>query len=258
MVKKFIFLALAASGLLACQHTPETAWVSTTFDEPWVTQPSVPVSDAGKEADIVIDTTNTRQTIDGFGTCFNELGWVSLSKLDAPVRDSILNEMFTPGVGANFTICRMPVAANDFAVDWYSYDETEGDFEMNNFSIDHDRQTLIPFIQAALRYQPELKIWASPWCPPSWMKYNKHYAGLSTTKMARLLKERLKDGESTYMTRVVDNGLSEDKEGREGTDMFIQEDAYMKAYALYFSKFIDAYRQEGIDIFAVMPQNEFN
>ena len=77
-------------------------------------------------------------------------------------------------------------------------------------------------------------------------------------KMARLLKERLKDGESTYMTRVVDNGLPEDKEGKEGTDMFIQEDAYLKAYALYFSKFIDADRQEGIDIFAVMPQNEFN
>lgn len=258
MKKKSLFLALAAGTLLSCQHTPEVAWVSTTFDEPWVTQPAVPVSETGKEADIVIDPANTRQTIDGFGTCFNELGWVSLNKLDASARDSILNEMFTPGVGANFTICRMPVAANDFAVDWYSYNETAGDFEMKDFSIDHDRQTLIPFIQAALRYQPDLKIWASPWCPPSWMKYNKHYAGLSTMKMARLLKERLKDGESTYMTRVVDNGLPEDKEGKEGTDMFIQEDAYLKAYALYFSKFIDAYRQEGIDIFAVMPQNEFN
>ena len=60
------------------------------------------------------------------------------------------------------------------------------------------------------------------------------------------------------MTRVVDNGLPEDKEGKEGTDMFIQEDVLSEAYALYFSKFIDAYRQEGIDIFAVMPQNEFN
>jgi glucosylceramidase len=40
--------------------------------------------------------------------------------------------------------------------------------------------------------------------------------------------------------------------------MFIQEEAYFKAYALYFKKFIEAYRAEGIDIFMVMPQNEFN
>lgn len=65
MKKKSLFLALAAGTLLSCQHTPEVAWVSTTFDEPWVTQPAVPVSETGKEADIVIDPANTRQTIDG-------------------------------------------------------------------------------------------------------------------------------------------------------------------------------------------------
>lgn len=40
--------------------------------------------------------------------------------------------------------------------------------------------------------------------------------------------------------------------------MFIQDSLYLQAYALYFSKFIEAYREQGIDIFAVMPQNEFN
>ena len=72
------------------------------------------------------------------------------------------------GVGANFTICRMPVAANDFAINWYSYDETEGDFAMEHFSIDNDKQTLIPFIKSAQKYNPEIKLWASPWSPPSW------------------------------------------------------------------------------------------
>ena len=243
---------------MACGQPKKASWVSTTYDEPWVSQPAVLPTETGNGADIIIDTGKTAQTIEGFGTCLNEMGWVSLEKLGKDVRDSVMNELFAPGAGANFTVCRMPIAANDFAVDWYSYNETEGDFEMKNFSISHDRQTLIPFIKAALRFQPELKIWATPWCPPTWMKYNKHYASTSTTKMARILKQRLKEGESTYMTRVVDNGLPEDKQGYEGTDMFIQEDAYMKAYALYFSKFIDAYRKEGIDIFAVMPQNEFN
>ncbi|MGW8317276.1 MAG: glycoside hydrolase family 30 protein, partial [Bacteroidales bacterium] len=118
----------------------------------------------------------------------------------------------------------------------YSYDETEGDFAMEHFSVENDRKTLIPFIRNVLQYNPDLKIWASPWSPPSWMKYNKHYASRSS----------------------VNNDLPADREGREGTDMFIQEDAYLKAYALYFQKFIEAYRKEGIAIFMVMPQNEFN
>ena len=43
----------------------------------------------------------------------------------------------------------MPVGANDFSKNWYSYNETEGDFEMKNFSIKNDFETLIPFIKNA-------------------------------------------------------------------------------------------------------------
>lgn len=259
MIKKVLLTAIIAGSLISCKDTTEAHWVSTTIDEQWNVNQSLPaLSEKVEEVDIIIDPNNTKQTIEGFGTCFNEMGWASLNKLETSVRDEIFNELFTPGIGANFTICRMPIAANDFALDWYSYNETDGDFNMENFSIGNDKKTLIPFIKSALKNQPDLKIWASPWCPPSWMKYNKHYASVSTSRMLRIWKERLKEGESTYLSQVVDNGLAENKEGREGTDMFIQEDAYFKAYALYFSKFIDAYRQEGIDVFAVMPQNEFN
>ena len=82
-----------------------------------------------------------------------------------------MEELFFPGVGANFTICRMPVGANDFSRDWYSYDEVDGDFTMEHFTIANDQQTLIPFIKNAQKYQPDLRLWASPWCPPAWMKY---------------------------------------------------------------------------------------
>jgi glucosylceramidase len=56
----------------------------------------------------------------------------------------------------------------------------------------------------------------------------------------------------------VETGIRPDQLGTEGTDMFIQEDRYLAAYAAYFGRFIDAYRAEGIDIGMVMPQNEFN
>lgn len=250
---------LATLSLHACAASPQAEWVATTETSSWEIQPSLPASPSEEPADVVIDPSKTSQTIDGFGTCFNELGWASLSKLDDAAREGVMKELFSPGVGANFTICRMPVGANDFALDWYSYNETDGDFGMEHFSIANDRATLIPFIKNALRYAPDLKIWASPWCPPSWMKYNKHYASRSTAAMAKRFAEREKrPGESTYMFKIVDNGLPEERQGYEGTDMFIQEDRYLRAYALYFAKFVQAYKAEGIDIFGVMPQNEFN
>jgi glucosylceramidase len=137
----------------------------------------------------------------------------------------------------------MPVGANDFSRNWYSYNETDGDFEMKNFSIDNDKETLIPFIKNALKYNPDIRLWASPWSSPTWMKYNKHYACCPL---------------SDFFDQSFGNDITPEQIGREGTNMFIQEDAYFKAYALYFSKFIEAYRNENISISMVMPQNEFN
>jgi hypothetical protein len=45
---------------------------------------------------------------------------------------------------------------------------------LEHFSISKDLETLVPFIKNALKYQPALKLWASSWSPPIWMKYNKH------------------------------------------------------------------------------------
>ena len=232
------------------KKTENVEWIETTIDHPWVKQSSLKqISSDSKIVDVKIQTTEEQQTIDGFGTCFNELGWTSLSLLNNEDREKVMEELFAPGKGANLSICRMPVGANDFSLDWYSYNETEGDFEMKNFSIAEDEKTLIPFIKNAQKYNPNIKLWASPWCPPSWMKYNKNYACRSSI----LNQNSARQKDHKYW-----NNLPPDKEGHEGTDMFIQEDKYFKAYALYFSKFIDAYKAHGINIFAVMPQNEFN
>lgn len=178
--------------------------------------------------------------MEGFGGCFNELGWTSLSALSAEDRDAVMKELFDPQAGARFTYCRMPIGANDFATEAYSYDETAGDFALKDFSIAHDRATLVPFIQAALKYQPELKLWASPWTPPSWMKRNDFYA------------------EAKGFGGFKDNGIRADQVGHEGEDMFRLEPKYLETYARYFAKFVEEYRAEGIRVGMVMPQNEFN
>jgi glucosylceramidase len=188
----------------------------------------------------VAATDQRARPIEGFGACFNELGWTSLLALSEQDRDSVLRELFHPTAGACFTYCRMPIGANDFATEAYSYDQTDGDFDLKHFSIEHDRQTLIPFIHAAQSYQPKLRLWASPWSPPSWMKRNHFYA------------------EAKAYPGMKENGIRPDQIGHEGEDMFLQEPRYFDAYAKYFGRFIDAYRAEGIRVGLVMPQNEFN
>lgn len=236
-----VFILTLVFTAISCSQKVD--WVSTTESQPWVKKEGLTVTSLNVAVDVVIDTNQPAQTIEGFGACFNELGWTSLSRLSQENQRHIFSELFEPGVGANFTICRMPVGANDFSRDWYSYNETDGDFEMQNFSIDNDRETLIPFIKEAQKLNPSLKIWASPWSPPAWMKWNKHYACAVPWEG---LAEKFR------------NNLPVDKQGKEGTNMFIQEDPYFKAYALYFSKFIEAYQKEGIKISTIMPQNEFN
>lgn len=249
-MKTFYILALVAAALglrgpAAAQTRAE--WVATTATAGWVSQPAPKVTVGAGPADAEIGLTQPLQVINGFGACFNELGWTSLSALPPADRAKVMRELFAPGVGANFTICWMPIGANDFSRDWYSYDETPGDFAMAHFSLANDEQTLIPFIKQAQQFNPKLALWASPWSPPTWMKYNHHYAAAAV----------LPEHRQAFPT-LAENGLPVDRQGKEGHNLFIQEDRYFAAYALYFAKFIEAYKQHGITVGMVMPQNKFN
>ena len=156
-----------------------TQWISTTAHAPWrslsgVERSAVPPNLFDVDLEIRLD--DPQQVIDGFGGAFSEKGWLALQALPAAVRESALDALFAPGKGASFSLGRTPLGANDVARGWYSYDETPGDFALEHFSVANDRDTLIPFIRAARARRPDMKIWASPWSPPTWMKTNGHYA----------------------------------------------------------------------------------
>ena len=266
-----IALLLGVAALVACK-TEKVEWVSTTFENPWQAGDVATLTAEVAEATVLIDPVRTLQTMEGFGTAASELSWDSLSALTQDERDVIFRELFAPGEGASFVMARTPIGASDFALEYYSYDDVEGDFAMEHFSIERDKGYLLPFLHAARNANPNLRVWGSPWCPPAWLKVNKHYANASTRPMARRFEEMRKrrgqlpedtraTGGSTFgfnPRRLADNGLDEDKQIREGTDAFTLEPDYLNAYALYFGKYVDAYKEQGIDIFMVMPQNEPN
>jgi glucosylceramidase len=176
-----------------------------------------PVADGDSTLpDITIYPEKSRQTIEGFGGCFNEKGWEVLSALSQDERLSVMRRIFDPIDGLGFSVCRVPIGANDYALDRYTLNENPLDYKMEHFSIERDRKGLIPFIKEAMAIQPKLRLWASAWTPPTWMKDNKAF----------------------------DSGA------------FLDDPNIYRAYALYLLKFILAYRAEGLPVEAVAVQNE--
>lgn len=148
------------------------SWIETTPNEKLVERQAHATA-SFKSAEFQL-TGEAFQKLRGFGGCFNELGYLPMQQLDNEVQEAIYKDLFSPNE-LNFRFNRTPVGANDFAATWYSYDETDGDLDLKNFSVDHDEQTLIPYIRRAQKYQPDMELFASPWSPPTWMKNPKVY-----------------------------------------------------------------------------------
>ena len=107
--------------------------------------------------------------MEGIGGAFNEIGGEALMSLPEDQRNEVMKNLFSED-GAGFTFCRTAVGASDFGIDAYSYSEVEGDYKMKKFSIKREKTTLLPYIQMAYKYNPTLKLFASPRSPPGWMK----------------------------------------------------------------------------------------
>jgi glucosylceramidase len=190
-------------------------------------------------ADVTVNDSQTAQTWEGFGGAFNELGWSYLSMLSQSDRDNAIQLLF--GVnGAHFTMGRIPIGASDYALQRYTEDETANDTSLNNFSIGQDMMYLIPYITAALKVSPNMRFWASPWTPPTWMKTRTGtVSGASCGNVT---------GSGKTDTSVFDGGCMQDI------------DANLKALAQYFVKWINAYGalNPKIAIDTLAPQNEPN
>lgn len=154
------------------------------------------------------------QTIIGFGGSFTESSATLLNQLGKQNRDSILNAYFGSD-GAKYSLTRTHINSCDFSLGNYSYAPVAGDKELKSFSIDEDRNDIIPMIKEAMAISKDgFNIIASPWTAPPWMKDNNSWVG------GKLLPE------------------------------------YYDTWALFFSKYLNAYKNEGINIWGLTVENE--
>ncbi|MDR9414854.1 MAG: glycoside hydrolase family 30 protein [Gracilimonas sp.] len=173
-----------------------------------------PVYDQSEAIEVVIKPDETYQEMTGFGGSFTEASAYLLNELSEENRNKILEAYFGDS-GARYSLTRTHINSSDFSLGNYSYAPDAGDTELNNFSIEEDRDDIIPMIKDAMAISTDgFKIISSPWTAPPWMKDNKDWKG------GKLLPE------------------------------------YYDTWALFFSKYLTAYKEEGIDIWGITVENE--
>jgi glucosylceramidase len=122
---------------------------------------------------IILDRDKTFQSIVGIGTALTDASAETFFKLPLDKQQEILTACFDKEKGNGYSLCRTNIHSCDFSSSSYTYAEVPGDTALQYFSIEPDLQFKIPFIKAAIaRTGNTMKIFASPWSPPAWMKTN--------------------------------------------------------------------------------------
>lgn len=120
---------------------------------------------------ISVDPSRKFQEILGFGAAFTDAACYMFQQLTPTAREQLFQELFHPAqMGLN--VCRTCIGASDYSTKLYSYNDGDPDPALTRFSIDHDRQYVIPMLREARQVNPDLFLFSSPWSPPGWMKAN--------------------------------------------------------------------------------------
>jgi glucosylceramidase len=130
---------------------------------------------------IIVDDKITYQTIIGLGSSLEHSTCYNISLLPLERQEKVLESIVDAEKGIGMNLMRICFGTADFtASPWYSYNDTpngQPDSELKHFSIEKDKKYVLPVLKLAVKINPHLKFFASPWSPPAWMKSNKNICG---------------------------------------------------------------------------------
>lgn len=180
---------------------------------------------------VEIDPSQRFQSILGFGGAFTDASCYLFSKMDAGQRAKLLQEFFGPG-GLGLSVGRTCIGSSDYSCSAYSFDDSPSpDPELKNFSIEHDRAYILPMLREALRVNPDLYLFSTPWSPPGWMKTGGSLLGGSMRKQyfpsyaqyfVRFLEDYRAEGVNIRAV-TTQNEVDTDQDGRMPAALWGQE-----------------------------------
>lgn len=177
---------------------------------------------------IEINPDKKYQSILGIGISMEESTVYCLCRMSEARRKEVLTKLVHPQDGIGMNLIRVCIGTPDFTGrKFYTYDDmlnSVPDMNLEHFSIQKDIEYgIIETLKEALEINPEIKFFASPWTPPGWMKERNN--------------EFSEDNEYNLMGGKLKN-------------------EYIETLAKYYCRFIEAYKEQGIPIYALTLQNE--
>ena len=180
--------ALAILGLLSVnQSFAQTVTVCTTSaDRSSLLEMSVAERpfgprQRGKQNAIIVDDRQCYQTVEGFGFAMTGGSAQHIIGMSQEDRTALLTQLFgREGGQAGINYIRLTLGASDMNSFVFSYDdmpEGKEDFKLKHFTLAQDLKDVVPVMQEVLKINPDLKILASPWSAPAWMKESKDVRG---------------------------------------------------------------------------------
>lgn len=161
---------------------------------------SVTIATENNYPTIEINKEKTYQEMDGFGFSLTGGSAMHLNNLSAAKREELLKELFaTNEENIGISYLRISLGASDLDANVFSYNDLpagQTDVNMEHFSLAPDKTDLIPVLKEILEIAPSIKIMASPWSAPVWMKDNGASKGGS-------LKPEYFDAYAKYFVKYV-------------------------------------------------------
>jgi glucosylceramidase len=155
----------------------------------------------GNNNEIVINTNLSYQEIDGYGFAITGGSAKHINGMSLSARTALLNELFGSEEGQiGMSFIRISVGASDLNSEAYTYNDLasgQTDVQMNQFSLEKDEEVVIPILKSILEINPKIKIMASPWSAPAWMKGNNSLKGGS-------LSTAYHDAYALYLAKYIE------------------------------------------------------
>jgi O-glycosyl hydrolase len=169
---------LAITSLRADTPTsPAQVWLTNPAGNKWLSQESdvsFQTAQSTSTLTIKVDGGIKYQQIEGFGAALTDSSAWLINQLPTTTRSALMQNLFSPSTGIGLNLVRTPMGATDVTASGnFSYDDMsagQADTALANFSIQHDQDYIIPELKQALSINPSVKITATAWSPPGWMK----------------------------------------------------------------------------------------
>lgn len=181
------------------------------------------------------DKTALGKPVDGFGLAVTTATCYNLMKMSQEDRTAFLTEMFSPSEGIGSSLIRVSIGASDFCLhEEYTWCDKPG---LENFAVHkEDKDYLFPILKEIYAINPDVKIIASPWSCPKWMKCQM-------------------PGGNDWNASKFNTPVTEEKDYDSWTGGRLKPSCY-QTYAEYFVKWVQVMESEGFDIHALTMQNE--